>query len=286
MATVNIRRDVKDAFYRYKMPKLQSKVEGKGNGIKTVISNMEEISKSLNRPPSYVTKYFGAEVGAQVICDVTNSRYIVNGIHDAEKLAVILDGFIVKFVLCPGCENPETKLTVKNGLVDRVCKACGQKHSVDMNHKIVSYIIKNPPPKQPKTNMVVPDKKEENIENSVEQMDDLFDSFEIEETQKTEVGTEVYDEFANFVSKSSGLDILDKMDDLALDPSKAAAIYVQVKYAKDFGSMDNDDLLLRFASNGEKVQLAILGSIERIVGSDSALQKNYQLFSSLFTTKI
>ena len=134
--------------------------------------------------------------------------------------------------------------------------------------------------------MVVPDKKEENIENSVEQMDDLFDSFEIEETQKTEVGTEVYDEFANFVSKSSGLDILDKMDDLALDPSKAAAIYVQVKYAKDFGSMDNDDLLLRFASNGEKVQLAILGSIERIVGSDSALQKNYQLFSSLLTTKI
>jgi translation initiation factor 5 len=34
MATINIRRDVADAFYRYKMERLQSKIEGKGNGIK------------------------------------------------------------------------------------------------------------------------------------------------------------------------------------------------------------------------------------------------------------
>jgi translation initiation factor 5 len=63
MTTLNIGGNQNDAFYRYKMPKLKSKIEGKGNGIKTVIPNMTEIGKSLARPPSYPTKFFGCELG-------------------------------------------------------------------------------------------------------------------------------------------------------------------------------------------------------------------------------
>jgi len=51
MACVNVNRNLTDQFYRYKMPKLIAKVEGKGNGIKTVIVNMVEVAKALNRPP-------------------------------------------------------------------------------------------------------------------------------------------------------------------------------------------------------------------------------------------
>lgn len=71
---------------------------------------MAEIARALSRPPSYPTKFFGCELGAQVKCDDKNERYIVNGEHDAEKLQTILDGFIAKFVLCPSCRNPETDL--------------------------------------------------------------------------------------------------------------------------------------------------------------------------------
>jgi translation initiation factor 5 len=39
-----------------------------------------------------------------------DDRYIVNGAHDCEKLQNLLDGFIKRFVLCPNCDNPETKL--------------------------------------------------------------------------------------------------------------------------------------------------------------------------------
>lgn len=105
---VNIRRDVTDKFYRYKMPKLQSRIEGRGNGIKSVIVNMSDIAKSLARPPSYPTKFFGFELGSQSIIDMKNEKFVVNGSHNVERLASVLDSFISKFVLCPACFNPET----------------------------------------------------------------------------------------------------------------------------------------------------------------------------------
>ncbi|EIE79740.1 hypothetical protein G6F46_003722 [Rhizopus delemar] len=145
MATINVRRDVQDSFYRYKMPRLQAKVEGKGNGIKTVVVNMAEIARALSRPPSYPTKYFGCELGAQVKCDDKNERYIVNGDHDANKLQSTLDGFINKFVLCQSCKNPETDIIIKNDEILMDCKACGARNNADMRHKLSAYIVKNPP---------------------------------------------------------------------------------------------------------------------------------------------
>ncbi|KAK7103689.1 eukaryotic translation initiation factor 5-like [Littorina saxatilis] len=144
---VNIDRSNMDQFYRYKMPRLLAKVEGKGNGIKTVIVNMTEIAKALSRPPTYPTKYFGCELGAQTQFDAKNDRYIVNGSHDADKLQNLLDGFIKKFVLCEECSNPETNLivSIKKGMISMRCIACGHSSNVDMRHKLTTFIIKNPP---------------------------------------------------------------------------------------------------------------------------------------------
>ncbi|KAI0641167.1 eukaryotic translation initiation factor 5 [Trametes meyenii] len=147
---VNIRRDVDDKFYRYRMPVLLTKIEGKGNGIKTVIPNMSDVARALSRPPAYPTKFFGCELGAQISLDEKNDRYIVNGAHDAKKLRELLDGFIDKFVLCKACKNPETDLIItKTDDIIRDCKACGERTGVDMRHKLTTFILKNPP-KNPK----------------------------------------------------------------------------------------------------------------------------------------
>jgi translation initiation factor 5 len=147
MANINIRRDVTDPFYRYKMERLQSKIEGKGNGIKTVIVNLSSVAQSLARPPAYVIKYFGFELGAQTNVNPTDDRWIINGAHDAAKLQDYLDGFISKFVLCKKCKNPETDVIVKDGHITLDCKACGQRSDVDLRLKLSSFILKNQPKK-------------------------------------------------------------------------------------------------------------------------------------------
>lgn len=143
MSFINICRDNTDPFYRYKMPPIQSKVEGRGNGIKTVIVNLNEVARALGRPTTYVLKYFGSELGAQT--NESQDRYLINGVHDANELQDSLDGFIKRFVLCASCKNPETEIQIKKDNLQRDCKACGHISQIDPRHKLSSYILKNPP---------------------------------------------------------------------------------------------------------------------------------------------
>ena len=63
----------------YKMPRLVAKVEGRGNGIKTNVVNCTDIAKALERPPEYVIKFMGIELGAQTKFDKKSGTSIVNG---------------------------------------------------------------------------------------------------------------------------------------------------------------------------------------------------------------
>ena len=47
---------VDDPSYRYKMPCVTTKIEGRGNGIKTVLTNVVEVAASLNRDPHVSAK--------------------------------------------------------------------------------------------------------------------------------------------------------------------------------------------------------------------------------------
>ena len=132
---------VEDPSYRYKMPRMMAKVEGRGNGIKTLLVNVNDVGLSLNREPAEVTKFFGCELGAQTIFSAETDRAIVNGAHTAQDLQVHLSRYIENFVLCTNCRLPETHYKIKSGIISQKCLACGHKETVDMTHKLTTFIL-------------------------------------------------------------------------------------------------------------------------------------------------
>jgi translation initiation factor 5 len=223
------------------MPVLLTKIEGKGNGIKTVLPNMSDVSRSLSRPPTYTTKFFGCELGAQTSFDEKSDRYIVNGAHDAAKLRDLLDNFIVKFVLCGSCKNPETDLIItKNEDLIRDCKACGERTNVDMRHKLVTFILKNPP-KNPKKSKGA--KKQGTADN---QGSNGSNSPKAEAEEPTADGGESDDELTKKIkSEAADLDLNATIakEDWSVDTS-AEAVKARMKSLEGYGkpqALGDDD---------------------------------------------
>ncbi|XP_053684520.1 eukaryotic translation initiation factor 5 [Sabethes cyaneus] len=265
MGTVNVNRNVTDVFYRYKMPRINAKVEGKGNGIKTVIVNMAEVARAIGRPATYPTKYFGCELGAQTQFDYKNERFIVNGSHDANKLQDLLDGFIRKFVLCPECDNPETELLVsaKKGTISQGCKACGFHGPLEVNHKVNTFILKNPPNVNPATQgaSLTEGKRSKRSKKAGENGDDTSANNSTmneadttgDETIESHIGGDDGDDDVNWTVDTSEEAVRARMQDLTdgaknitvsddfdkTEKERLDIFYELVKKKRDSGELDN-----------------------------------------------
>jgi translation initiation factor 5 len=123
------------------MPTVFGKLEGKGNGSKTVVPNISEVALSLHRDPGEVNKFFGCELGSQTTYNTETDRAIVNGHHTDTVLQQLIHKYIQLFVICPNCGLPETEYKIKAGVIFHKCAACGAKEMVDMTHKLCTFIL-------------------------------------------------------------------------------------------------------------------------------------------------
>ena len=115
---VNIGGSANDHAYRYKMPQLKTKVEGRGKNTRTVILNMSKVAKALQCPPHNVTKALGKSLHtSKPNYDVNTGYSSFKGVFDRAILVKRLDEFIQQFVLCQKCHLPE--------LGERACNSCG-----------------------------------------------------------------------------------------------------------------------------------------------------------------
>jgi translation initiation factor 5 len=128
------------------IPEIVAKIEGRGNGIKTNISNCVEVSRIIKRHPAYLCKYLGVELGAQSKYEHDSGYAIVTGAQDPAILQDLFKKYIREFVTCGKCKGLQTKLSIdKKQKVVMKCKGCGEKTKVDQTHKVIKEILKFPP---------------------------------------------------------------------------------------------------------------------------------------------
>lgn len=117
MEKQSIPKYVDDPFYRYKREILKVEIIQKCGG-QTVFVNLEDVCKQINRPIKLVVLYLKRKLKKNIHLDKKLGKYKMNGKTDVNELEEYLEKFILKYVLCKTCKNPETNL-------EGQCKACG-----------------------------------------------------------------------------------------------------------------------------------------------------------------
>jgi len=294
MAMISIVSGVEDAFERYKMPRIEIKVEGKGNGIKTVLPNIVAVADALARPPEYITKFFGFELGS-ITKVLDNNRHIVNGEHAADTLQRQLDTFIKKFVLCVACNNPETELDVNQGAVTRVCQACGMLSPVDQRQKLVTFILKNPLllKKKPVFDVASQTRKQaRRPKGGVEALTKRAEGLDLEDEGGTE-GTSKFTAFAEYLGQHPELSANQVFDEAAKrgieTRSKTVLALVPIVFNTDKlldRVSEYQPVLAKFGST-DRHQKALLGGVEKLMQANPALlSKASMLLQHLYASDL
>ena len=122
---INIGGDPNDPFYRYKMESLKTQIVGKGNGIQTILLNIEQVASMIGHPLEIITKYLSYCTGSIW----NSSKNSLTGNQDLTTLQEYISQYITSFVLCGGCGNPETSYHIegkkKRAELFVKCASCG-----------------------------------------------------------------------------------------------------------------------------------------------------------------
>eukprot|EP01098_Paradermamoeba_levis_P006733 TRINITY_DN27_c0_g1_i1.p1 TRINITY_DN27_c0_g1~~TRINITY_DN27_c0_g1_i1.p1 ORF type:complete len:417 (+),score=116.62 TRINITY_DN27_c0_g1_i1:169-1419(+) len=137
-----------DSFYRYKMRQLYVQVVGKGKMIKTTLLNVDDVSRDLKVPPSFMTAYIGYEIGTPSKFDAKKperERGSISGEYDPSYLSTIVKKMIDEFILCGKCGLPECSVAVdqKTKKITMECRGCGGSSTPVLNDKFQKFILNN-----------------------------------------------------------------------------------------------------------------------------------------------
>jgi len=97
-------------------------------GVRTIIANFKEIADVLDRDPLHTLKFLSREMATAAT--LNESKAIFQGKFPRETFERLLHRYTERFVVCPVCKRPDTKIVKEKRLSFLTCNACGAKSSI------------------------------------------------------------------------------------------------------------------------------------------------------------
>lgn len=109
---------------RFEVPKVKGHIQGN----KTIISNINEIVATLRRPAEHLVKFLLKELASPG--ELKKSFFVLGTKTPATRINEKIKEYVDKYVICPECKKPDTKLKKEGGFVFIVCQACGARRTI------------------------------------------------------------------------------------------------------------------------------------------------------------
>ena len=97
-------------------------------GGRTIIQNFGEVCTQLNRDPHHILKFLSKEIATAATFDGT--RAVFQGKFGYQSIERLLEIYVNRYVICPICRRPDTKVEKQGRFFFLVCEACGARSSV------------------------------------------------------------------------------------------------------------------------------------------------------------
>ncbi len=104
---------------RFSIPKAYSVIQGN----RTFIQNFREIAAKLNRDPQHLLRYLLRELGTAG--NLQGNRAILQGKFTHFLINERIEDYVKKFVICPECNRPDTRIIREGRIFLLKCEACG-----------------------------------------------------------------------------------------------------------------------------------------------------------------
>lgn len=116
--------EVLKEYSRFTTPQIEARIQGKV----TVVQNLGEVSKTINRKPSMLAKYLLREFGTMGSSD--DQRLLMKGQFRQQQVQEKFEEFLSLYVICPECGRPDTRIIQEMRVNFLKCEACGSRHPI------------------------------------------------------------------------------------------------------------------------------------------------------------